>query len=324
MHIPRFKLKTYKQAGTVTIASTSIACAAALAFLAFSNSDGFVKLVSPLLLIVIVAAQLLLYRIHLIQQRRQTRFHKLGRKLVHIKAERARDEALALKILNHINSTSEPLPDHAQVWQKPLHGFSGDLALAYESDGGKKYTLLADLTGHGISAAIGAAPVASIFRATVRKDWSVEKIVTELNNRLLQLLPAGFFCCAAIVMDDNGKITTCNAGLPDILVANNSGEIVDCVTSAQLPLGIESIQPEDVNVVTAEYSQEHQLYAFTDGLIETTSANDEHFDLNVLTELICTRNQGSGRIESITSSFESFSKGSPLYDDISIVEVKIC
>jgi len=305
-------------------------CAVALAFLSNidsgSNSDlaGPLKALTPVLLLIIVAAQAMLYRIHLVQQRHKLRYRRLGRKLVHIKAERQRDEALALKILNHINSTLDPKPDHVQVWQKPLHGFSGDLALAYESSCGKKYTLLADLTGHGIAAAIGAAPVASIFRATTRKGWSVEKIVTELNNRLQELLPSGFFCCAAVVMEENGILTTCNAGLPDILITNDEGQIVECVTSAQLPLGIESISVEDVMVVTGEYRQQHQLYAFTDGLIETTSANDEVFDLDVLSTLLCTKNQGIGRIQSITDSFETFSKDSSPDDDISIVEVKIC
>jgi len=281
---------TIKQVGTVSIVITSIVCAVVLAFLSNSTSGVLSKALTPVLLLIIVAAQAQLYRIHLVQQRRQLRFHKLGRKLVHIKAERRRDEALALKILNHINSTSDPVPEHAKVWQKPLHGFSGDLALAYESSCGKKYTLLADLTGHGIAAAIGAAPVASIFRATTKKGWTVEKIVTELNNRLQELLPSGFFCCAAIVMEDEGSITICNAGLPEILIIN----------------------------------QQHQLYAFTDGLIETTSANDEVFDIDVLSDLLCTQNQGFGRIKSIMDSFESFSKDSLPDDDISIVEVKIC
>ena len=315
---------TIRQVGTVSIVITSIVCAVALAFLSNSNPGELTKTLTAVPLLIIVAAQAQLYRIHLVQQRRQLRFHKLGRKLVHIKAERRRDEALALKLLNHINSTCEPIPDHANVWQKPLHGFSGDLALAYESSCGRKYTLLADLTGHGIAAAIGAAPVASIFRATAKKGWPVEKIVTELNNRLQELLPSGFFCCAAIVMEENGTLTICNAGLPEIFITDDEGQIVDCVTSAQLPLGIESISTDDVISVTGKYHQPHQLYAFTDGLIETSSANDEVFDIDVLCELLCSKNQGDGRMQRITDSFEAFSKDSSPTDDISIVEVKIC
>ena len=106
--------------------------------------------------------------------------------------------------------------------------------MACDAPCGKKYTLLADLTGHGIAAAMGAAPVASIFRATAQRGLPVEEIVTELNNRLEQLLPSGFFCCATVIQNDQGKTTVCNAGLPEILIANNNGEIVDRVKSCLL------------------------------------------------------------------------------------------
>ena len=59
------------------------------------------------------------------------------------------------------------------------------------------------------------------------------------------------------------------------------------------------------------------------GLIETSSANDEFFDMDMLTSLVGSKNDGSGRISNITAAFESFSKGSVFNDDISIVEVMI-
>lgn len=316
--------KTLSQPSTVAAVMATSVCTVILTILAATNSNAVGTFMAVLLLIAIFAAQAVWYQSHFKLLHREQRFHRLGRKLVHIKAERKRDEALALKILNHINSTTDPVPDHARVWQKPLHGFSGDLALAYESACGRKYTLLADLTGHGIAAAIGAAPVASIFRATAKNGLSVEEITTEVNNRLQELLPSGFFCCAAIVMEDNGRVTACNAGLPDLLITNDDGDIVDSVVSEQIPLGIEPIDACDVAVFTTEYRQQHQLYAFTDGLIETIGANDEVFDIDVVTELVGIKNRGTGRISNITDSFETFSKGSALDDDISIVEVMIC
>jgi len=191
--------------------------------------------------------------------------------------------------------------------------------MACESDCGKKYTLLADLTGHGIAAAMGAAPVASIFRATATRGLSLEEIVTELNNRLEQLLPSGFFCCAAIIVNDNGNVAVCNAGLPDILISNERGELVDRITSEQLPLGIQTTDSDQVQQFTKCFHAPHQLYAITDGLIETEGANDDIFDFDTLIKTQCS----GSRIENITDHFETFSKGSTLSDDISIVEVMI-
>ena len=301
----------------------TLICALCLACFAISNPTPTYRFILLLPLVLLAICQILLYRDYAQLKCRQNKFHGISRRLIQLKTQRGKDEALALKILSHINSTAKEVPDHAHVWQKPLQGFSGDLALAYKSESGFKYTLLADLTGHGIAAAISAAPVASIFRATARNCLSVEEIVTELNNRLLELLPAGFFCCAAIILDDNGTVTACNAGLPDILITNDNGNVVNTVASTQLPLGIEQIAASDVEVFTSTFNQRHQLYAFTDGLIETKSANDEVFDLDTLTSLISSKNEGTGRIGNITDRFESFSKGSAINDDISIVEVLI-
>lgn len=316
-------LKTIRHPKIVTLVIVTVFCAVANAFVALSNTTSVTFFTVLFLLTTIVVCQTLMCFDYLKLKRRHHKFHQVSRQQARIKAQRGREEALALKILNHINSTAERTADHAHVWQKPLQGFSGDLALAYESKHGHKYTLLADLTGHGIAAAISAAPVASIFRATVRNCLSVEDIATELNNRLQELLPSGFFCCAAIILDNNGTVTACNAGLPDIIITNDDGDIINTIASTQLPLGIEYITAEDVEVFTNAFQQRHQLYAFTDGLIETRGANDEVFDFEKLTTLVSSRNDGTGRLDEITECFESFSKDSQINDDISIVEVII-
>ncbi len=318
------KKNTVNQYSGPALVLLTTVCATALAILAYRDASGLTTYLPLLLLTILTAAQILLYKSLQKQQRRTARYHQLGRKLVHIQTKKRRDENRALKILNHINSVVDQSPTHACIWQKPLRGFSGDLAMACESRCGKKYTLLADLTGHGIAAAMGAAPVASIFQATAKRGLSVAEIITELNNRLEQLLPSGFFCSTAVIMSDQGVITVCNAGLPDILITNETGALIDTIPSGQLPLGIETIAMDNVQLFTKKYPSPHQLYAVTDGMIESVSANDELFDMDTLTSLIATKNTGSGRIVDITDHFEAFTKGSALNDDISIVEVMIC
>ncbi len=303
----------------VTITMTTL-----LAALAYQQLQGILAALPLTILALIIVAQLILYKCFYTQQSRATKYSLLSRKLVQVQAKQRRDERHALKILNHINAVSDQNPTHASIWQKPLLGFSGDLAIACESTCGKKYTLLADLTGHGIAAAMGAAPVASIFQATAKRGLPVIDIVIELNNRLEQLLPAGFFCSTAIIMSDQGSTTICNAGLPDILVCNENGDLVDTVKSEQLPFGIQTIEPTDVQLFTEKYHTPHQLYAVTDGLIETVGTNDEVFDMGTLVSLVATKSTGSSRIINIKEHFESLTKDSPQSDDISIVEVMIC
>lgn len=302
----------------------TVACSTAIAVIAAINTPWIVGLIIAALWITTLFNQFNLAKYQSTQILRKHRYQQLGRKLVHLKRVKKRDETIALKILNHIVNQTPGNTDHATIWQRPFDDFSGDLALASQSECGKTYMLVADLTGHGIAAAMGATPVASIFQATAKRGLSVEQIILEMNNRLSQLLPSGFFCCAAIAMCENRQITICNAGLPDMLVVQENGAVVDRIESTQLPLGIQELSLDEVQIFTKTYDTSHQLYAFTDGLIESQSANDETFDTTLLETVIASHPFGISRIPVIKKGFEDFVKGSQQSDDISIVEVNIC
>jgi len=294
-----------------------------LATIAFTYAPLAMKFVSVALVGVLIYAQ---YRqrksLHSVIARSRI-YYQLARRLVRLKRNRQRDTNLAINVLNHMVNQSD-MASNTQIWQQPLGDFSGDIAITCESRCGKTYLLLADLTGHGIAAAIGATPVASIFQATAYRGLPVEQIVVELNDKLKRLLPFGYFCCAAVAVCDENSLQVCNAGLPDLMVCNASGKVVDRVTSTHIPLGIEKIGSNEINVFSKRYSQPHQLYGFTDGLIETRGLNDDIFDSGTVESIIAENSAGSNRLDQLVRHFESFSKGIQPHDDISIVEVKIC
>lgn len=305
----------------------TLLCASALAVLTINNAENSIGLIAIAIVLTLFLSQLLLARHHARQLQRTDRYHRLGRKLLQLKRTKKRDEKIAIKVLNHIvNQSTQPTGKTAAaaIWQQPLETFSGDLALATTDDDGRTYTLLADLTGHGIAAAMGATPVASIFQATARRGLSVEEIIVELNNKLTQMLPSGFFCCVAVIMCDKGQIKVCNAGLPTLMVADNNGTITDRIESDQLPLGIQTLEAESVSLFTKRYQSGHQIYAYTDGLIEATNHNGNSFNEKMLESLLATVVTDNGRLDSVRLSFEQFVKGTPQNDDISMVEVIIC
>lgn len=303
--------------------AVSIACGLLIACVAFKPASLWSAMV-VVLFVTLVISQCVLLRVLSTQKARLARYRRMGRRMVQLNTEKRRDEKAALRILNHIVSGTTQPNTHNAAWQRPLRGFSGDLTLDCDSEvEGKRYTLLADLTGHGITAAMGISPVASIFKATARRGLPVEDVITELNNRLDTLLPSGFFCCAAVIMTHEGHATVCNAGLPDILITNESGEVVQRVPSEQLPLGIQPVQASEVQVFNQQFDSPHQLYAFTDGLTETSGANDEVFDIDEQISQISITDKHCGRLNKITDSFIHFTKDSTFNDDISIVEVII-
>ena len=314
---------TSKNPIIINIALTLL-CATALAILTIFNSAGSTSLVAIAIVLTLFLSQLTLARHHARQLQRTDRYHRLGRKLLQLKRTKKRDEKIAIKVLNHIVNQSSGTIAQTSIWQMPLETFSGDLALATSDDEGRTYTLLADLTGHGIAAAMGATPVASIFQATARRGLSVEEIIVELNSKLTQMLPSGFFCCVAVAMCHKGQLKVCNARLPALVVTNKEGQITDRIESDQIPLGIQPFDAESVSLFTQTYDTGHHLYAYTDGLIEATDENGNTFDEPKLESLLSVSTGTNGRLERVRSSFEQFVKGTPQNDDISMVEVNIC
>ncbi|MEM7256161.1 MAG: PP2C family protein-serine/threonine phosphatase [Pseudomonadota bacterium] len=302
----------------------SLICATTLAIISVLHTNGTITALAVLIVLVLFLCQLILVRSHSRQLTRADRYQRLGRKLLQLKRNKKRDESMAIRVLNHIVQQSTTAPTHCNIWQKPLETFSGDLALTTRSDNGSTYTLLADLTGHGIAAAMGATPVASIFQATARRALPIEQIVVELNEKLRRLLPPGYFCCATIICCRNGEVRVCNAGLPSLRVVTSQGAIIETIDSAQLPLGIDELSHEDVAITSRSYPQDTRIYAFTDGLTEATDLQGDIFDEACFDRHICTECPPQGRLPHIKERFDNFVKGSTANDDISIVEVKIC
>ncbi len=291
-----------------------------------SIPDHTVKSVLLLLaLISCLALPALLWKIAC-QQRRLQQYRLLAKKLVHVKRVKNREEVRALKILNHIvNPEDREVPGTA-IWQNPLYGFSGDLAIVCEGPNGQVYALLADLTGHGITAAMGAAPVASIFKATARQGMSVGDIVEELNNKLQSLLPSGFFCCAAVIVADakDGSLVACNAGLPELIIAADDGAISELIPSSQLPLGIQPVCASDVVTIERRYTEPHQIYALSDGLIEIDGPDPDLFNMDKLCNCIAAHAYEGGRLDRIIASRQAQIQEIQASDDITVVEVTIC
>lgn len=311
------------RARQVTDTAIVLLCGIGLTIIGVVHAPSAIGFVAVLLFLALAHTQYRQQKLLRSVKARSRNFYQLGRRLVRLKRNRQRDTNLAVNVLNHMVNQSQ-IASNTQIWQQPAGDFSGDVAITCESPCGKTYVLLADLTGHGIAAAIGATPVATIFQATANRGLAIEEIMAEINDKLKKLLPFGHFCCAAVAECDGQTLRVCNAGLPDLVVFDESGVIVDRVPSTLLPLGIETMSVSEVSVFAKKYTGPHQLYAYTDGLIETRGANDDVFDSDTLESIIRSQKSVPNKLDQVIQQFESFSKGIQPHDDISIVEVKIC
>lgn len=232
------------------------------------------------------------------------------------KAEAEREEQIAKFTYEYLLRQNSHKYDGVEIWLKSFAAFSGDMMLVKKSPGGNLYFILADATGHGLSAAITIMPVVTIFNSMVTKGFHVQKIVTELNRKLVADTPDDRFV-AAIVIEINpfrGEFNIWNGGMPPALWVEN-GKVVHRFQSTHMALGILDEQDFDASVTTIDLPPDGFLFAYSDGLIEQENKAQEAYSLERLVQLI--ESKPENLLESLSVSLFEHAGHSAYSDDVS-------
>lgn len=208
----------------------------------------------------------------------------------------------------------------------PVGLASGDLLLAEYRPDGVQQILLGDFTGHGLSAAIGAIPVADIFQSMTRKGFEVDQIATEINRKLKATLPVGLFlaCCLLSLDARTQRVSLWSGGVPELLLRRvddgGGGQLVR-LPSRHLPLGILDEETFDAHLDYADIHLGDHIYAYSDGLIEAVNPCDEIFGAARLDALLIST-PANGRFEAICDALSEFRTGQAQRDDITLIEIE--
>ena len=206
-------------------------------------------------------------------------------------------------------------------WLAPAANFSGDIVTAKRSPQGKLYALLADATGHGLSAAISALPVMMVFGGMVRRDLPLSIVVDEINKHLCSTLPVGRFVALAAICIDcaAGSAEIWNGGMPEMLLLDPNGQVAKRCASAQLALGIIDLGgPEMTTVERLEWSNGSQFVLYSDGLMDAENSRGEAFGMaRIMAALVDT--PGPDRLERLQRSLAEHLGTALPHDDISVL-----
>ncbi len=208
--------------------------------------------------------------------------------------------------------------------QKSMGLFNGDLLLAAHKPTGGIRVMIGDMTGHGLSAAVGSVPTSEIFYSMTAKGYAVSDILVEINNKLHRLLPTGHFCAACIVDFECSRqqITAWNGGMPDILLLDNDRRIVkERIGSCALPLGIVEGDALNTSVLYVDIMPGDHLYLCSDGITEARNLQGEMFGQQRLLESALEQGRDTAGFDRIRKDFESFIGDAPISDDTTLVEI---
>lgn len=238
--------------------------------------------------------------------------------------EQNRDERqLARYLLDHIIRQDKEEPDLVKSWVSPAQHFSGDVVMTARSPGNELNVLLADATGHGLSAAISVIPVIESFYSMTEKGFSLASIVRELNRKVKHLLPIDRFVAAALISVDyaNRTIQVWNGGAPEVFFVTDGGEIQRTWASNHPALGILHDNEFDSTPQYFQWEDIGSVLMCSDGLPEAENSNRAPFSMTQFKQLLA-RPYGTGRFQLIKDSLISHIEGAQQQDDISLVAIR--
>lgn len=188
------------------------------------------------------------------------------------------EQQLALRLME--KQLHRPGLDDPQLKYRVIatEHFSGDIVAAARSPQGRLYAMLADATGHGLSAAISVLPTLALFYQMSRLNLAVDEIVRELNSQLVESMPVGRFVAATILcLDPDGGVEIWLGGTPDALLVGPQGKTIQTIPSSNLPLGVTSDPAVFDHPVCLTPAPGSQIVLCSDGLLEATDEHDIQF-----------------------------------------------
>lgn len=233
------------------------------------------------------------------------------------------EQQLALELIERLVRLRTSRPGHVWQYLNPAAGFNGDLIIICQPPGGGEHIMLADCTGHGLTAAISALPAIDCFHEMTEAGCDMAAIARGVNQKLHKLLPGGRFVAAALIaIDADGRhARVWNGGVPCVLLFNEKGEVEARCKSAHPPLGVLPAEAFDDSMQTLAWLPERALVVSSDGITEAKDSQGAMFGLAGVEAAV--RRGWPDRIgEAVLAAAKAHMQGGAASDDVSLLVVR--
>lgn len=162
------------------------------------------------------------------------------------------------------------------VWYQPSERLSGDFYDFYELGAGRLGVLVADVSGHGVSAAMYTGMVKLEMQAVTEESEHPEALFARINERLGSIARSRYVTVLLLLFDlERRRLRYVNAGHPGVLTGDGRSW-----ESTGPPLGMLPAARYEVREV--DLAARERLLLYTDGLVEAMRPDGTDFGLERL------------------------------------------
>jgi serine phosphatase RsbU (regulator of sigma subunit) len=202
----------------------------------------------------------------------------------------------------------------------PVEHLGGDLVDVYQRLDGGFFVLIADVTGHGTTAALTAAMTKAAFLGAAATMESPGAVLNEMNRKLLGVAPPSQFVTAQVVKltPETGVVSVASAGHTyPLQIYKTDVEVIDTTNGPPL-LVLEHIEYEDV---PQDIGAGESILLYTDGVIEASDASRQLLGVHGLRNVLKAVDWSSpGPLDDVMKAISNYAHGS-LADDIALVSI---
>jgi PAS domain S-box-containing protein len=207
----------------------------------------------------------------------------------------------------------------------PALATGGDLYDFFCLPDGRLCFVIADVSGHGLGAALIMAETRAYLRSLARASARLEDIVSEINGFLSNDMEESHYVTMIVAMLDptSGLVTWANMGHPAGYVLDSSGAIKCVMGSVGKPLGLfATVGPTQGQPFTLV--QGDSLVLFTDGITETTSPAGMEFGSESIIEAVKLHRDKPAKeiVNAVVRAFGVFGQGQLQRDDRTLIVLR--
>lgn len=209
----------------------------------------------------------------------------------------------------------------------PMDIMGGDLYDIININEGVYAFFIADVSGHGASAALITAMIKMSFLTHANKDSSPERVLSLVNEDIFSIIGnTGYFVsvCYCILDTNTGEMNLSNGGhMPTLIFRNDTRTIEEHKANSTL-LGVFESKTAKYSTIKFKLNKGDKILLFTDGLIESQNEEGEFYGKKRLI-YFAEENQSlpvQNFVNRLTEDVKGFTRKSIQTDDIAIIFIE--